>query len=853
MTRRSMRSPRSAFFAAWLLAASAAAPATTPITIDDLLDAESLGSAEFSPDGGRLVFAREMPYSQRTTWGYDDSQQVGERVFVTSLDGAATREIAASADVRYSLLPEKGWAPDGRGLLLMATTSEGYGFAYSDLGGAPVALPGRPLDYFPAFDWTADARIVYAAWPDTALQRGAHAQVIEGAAARWRDGWNGRSAPLTVSAANDVFATTVPASGRLMLAAPRRGQSAKIADGDYAAVAVAPGGRYVAAVRLAEKIPEALGLSARRGELQIFRLDADGATLLHRYEDIDTGERGALAWSPSGRRLLVAAKPAQAARAATHLYDIDASAGRRRELPAAGLSFVDPAAENLGGVLPLGWIGERPAAVAARRDTAAKDAPRSPGRLEARLEYGENENWRFDVYAFDGERASNLTAFAKTSVNAFLVPDDGARAFVVADGAAWSLTPGSAPRRLSPAGAPTVVGFGSDRRYPEPPPRTAYYHAGGVERLALYALDAQQEPQRVVLDLKSGQTTALSGEGEIAATSPDQLATVRKIRRGWTAALRLDGAGARTLAEVNAALENRAIAEAERFEYRYDGKPLIGWVLRPPGAAAGMPLPALVSVYGGLVLDAAPHGTQADVDPPAFSGQLLAAQGYAVVFPSTPLGAGAETDLMATLAGETVAAIDALAARGIVDPQRVGVMGQSFGGYSTAAILAKRSDRFKAGVAMAGIYDWTYAYGTRALEETLSGDGRISPAEMTFVEIGQPRLAKPFWIDPAPYRRNSPIFHVEHLDAPLLLLHGDMDMGITGLPGAERMYSALVRAGKKPALVRYGGEGHVAQSVGAMRDQWQRITTWFAHYVKGEGAGAAPAGPHQPAGGAAPR
>jgi hypothetical protein len=99
------------------------------------------------------------------------------------------------------------------------------------------------------------------------------------------------------------------------------------------------------------------------------------------------------------------------------------------------------------------------------------------------------------------------------------------------------------------------------------------------------------------------------------------------------------------------------------------------------------------------------------------------------------------------------------------------------------------------------------------------------------VESGQIRLAQPFWKSPDAYMRNSPAFHIEDIDAPLLLLHGDLDLGVTGLPGAERMYNLMLRAGKKPALVRYWGQGHVAQSAWALRDQWQRITTWFDHYV----------------------
>lgn len=832
--RRAPASPRRCAIAvcAALFAGAVCAELHAPITLEDLLDAEALGAVEFAPDGAHLAFARERPISQRASWGYDDAGQVGTRVFLAARDGGEARAIGAAGDARYSLLPERGWAPDGRGLLLLATTRAGYGLAYADLADAITVLPGRASGAFPVFDWIGDGRVVYAALADEAAQEGAYAQVAEGAVARWRAGWDGAAAPVVVSSESDAFATSVPPPGRLLLAAPRRAAAVAIADGDYVAVAVAPDARHLAAVRLSERIPESLNLAARRGELQLFRLDADGATLVRRYADLDVAERGGLAWSPSGKRLLIAAKPAAASRGAARLHEIDVASGARRELPAAGLTFVDPAAATLGGVLPIGWIGEQPAAVAARRQAAASAAPRSPGRLEARLEYGEGEDWRLDVYAFAGRAPENLTAFARTSVDRFLRPDGEARLLAIADGALWGLRPRRAPQRLSASDGPSVLAFGTDRRYPEPPPRAAYRRDGAGERVAIYGVEPGGAPRRFVLDLGSGRATALTGAGEIAATAPDQSTTVRRIADGWRTSLRLDGAGSRTLATVNAALAAKAVVEPERFDYLYEGRTLTGWMLRPPGSAADARLPALVSVYGGTVLDAPPRATQATIGPPVFSGQLLAAQGYAVVYPSTPLGAGADTDLMRTLAGETVAAIDALAARGAVDPRRVGLIGQSFGGYSVAAILAERSDRFRAGVAMAGIYDWLYAYGTRALAETLGGDGRMSPAEMTMVEIGQAQMAKPFWLDPAAYRRNSPIFRVERLDAPLLMLHGDMDMGVSGLPGAERMYGALVRAGKKPALVRYPGEGHVAQSAGAMRDQWQRVTAWFARYVK---------------------
>jgi dipeptidyl aminopeptidase/acylaminoacyl peptidase len=184
------------------------------------------------------------------------------------------------------------------------------------------------------------------------------------------------------------------------------------------------------------------------------------------------------------------------------------------------------------------------------------------------------------------------------------------------------------------------------------------------------------------------------------------------------------------------------------------------------------------------------------------------------------------------LADAVVAAVDAAVATGRVDAKRVGIMGQSYGGYSTAAILTKRSDRFAAGVSLAGIYDFFHAYGNRPLPMVFS-DELLNIALAKITEGGQGQLGKPFWLARDAYVRNSPIFHVETLDTPLLMLHGDFDIGSTDLYGAERMYTALSRAGKAPTLIHYWGEGHVAQSGVAMRDQWMRIKIWFDHHLKG--------------------
>lgn len=630
-----------------------------------------------------------------------------------------------------------------------------------------------------------------------------------------------------------------------MLANPRDGSVRRLATGDYYALAASPDGHHVAAVRAAERLSSPINISSQRGELQILDLNAQGqASLQYRYPDIDTVALtmagNSLAWSPSGDRLLTVGTPAGKDRSNTNLYVVDVDNGQIDTLEAPKeLSFVNTTISAVGLTLPMGWVDDRPVAVAAHRFEAAT----SDSSLQAKthVDYGGIHGWRFDVYAFGTDRpARNLTAFAKASVNQFLTASNGSSLLVVADGALWKLVSGQKPTRLTQQDAPRILGFGTGGSYPMPVPGPVYSRTPTQERVGLTAL-VDGEPKRVVLDIKSGELTRLAVRGDIVSTAPNQLETLSKLDQGWTSTLLLnDMAGnEHVVLGVNVALKDKVVAKVKPFKFTYEGKPLVGWVVLPSHAEPGVPLPAVVSVYGGAIYGAKPpRAAESNPEFPllALSGQLLAAQGYAVIFPSTPVGQGSTTNVMATLAGEAVAAADALAIKGVIDPRRVGVVGQSFGGYSAAAILAERSDYFRAGVSMAGIYGWIASYGMLRMDQILGNDGNISDLEIRTVENGQIRLGKPFWKAPEAYIRNSPIFRVEDINAPLLMLHGDLDLADTGLPVAMRMYNALLRAdgNKQFALVRYWGQGHVAESAWAIRDQWSRITHWFDHYLKSD-------------------
>lgn len=818
------------------LAVSGLATAADRITVEDLLNGESLDSSwsgsAFSPDGRLLAYTVDAAPARRPTWGYETaSLQTKARVFVAA-GGAAPREIRSTPTEFYSLAPVDAWSPDGRSLLLVATARERYGLARYEPGRGDITpIPGRIANSFiPTFAWLPDGRLAYATIPDDVRQSRAGTQTLNELAARWGSTWSGTAAAVTVHSANPVFAATEPRPGSLMLAGAHGDSAYRIADGDYVSLAASPSGRHLGAVASGALVSDPLNWNGRLGELRIFALSADAAKPMPVAGGVDVVMYGGLSWSPSGRTLLVVGRPEEAKTRETRLYLVDPANGKPRVLDTPGLSFVNP--DPAIGTYPVGWLGERVVAIAAHeaKNATGLFAPSLTG--SGTLEYGQGSNQRTDLFAFPKGRPENLTAFAKGPVSQF-VTTGGGTLLTVVDGALWQLQPGRTAKRLTPEST-QVLGFGVDRRNPPQRAQTAYYREGKAERVSLSVL-VDGKPARRNFDLPAGRLEALPASGDIVVSAPDRRTVLTRTEDGWTSSFVLDDGTPHPLVTVNGGLKGKAVAEVEKFDYTAGGRKLNGFVLWPPGAPRDTKLPVVVSVYGGMVYgDQPPPHARPAIDVPAFSGQLLAAEGYAVVYASTPLGRGAHSDQPAQLADAVVAAIDALAARGgRIDPQHVGVMGQSYGGFSTAALLAQRSDRFKAGVSLAGLYDFFHAYGQRSFEEMFS-DEPLGTVAAKFVEEGQGQLGKPFWQAPEAYLRMSPIFHVDTLDAPLLMLHGDLDMGGTDLAGAERMYTALLRAGKKPALVHYWGEGHVAQSGAAMRDQWMRITAWFGHYLKGE-------------------
>ena len=302
-------------------------------------------------------------------------------------------------------------------------------------------------------------------------------------------------------------------------------------------------------------------------------------------------------------------------------------------------------------------------------------------------------------------------------------------------------------------------------------------------------------------------------------------------------------AAPRALMQHNQHLADITWGERRMIDYRHaDGTALKMAVLLPADYDPARRYPTLMWVYGGY----SPSGIDDYFLDPHMPGlynlELYASRGYVVAIPAIPIPRGeAPSEPLAALPGGVLPAIDKLVELGIADNERVGVFGQSFGGYTVSALVAQ-TDRFKAAAAIAGATDIATNYGAfdpaargwPGIDQDMAVNGTIYEAGLGFK------------IDPATdpelYRRNSPLTFADRIQTPLLLIHGELDTRAP-LSQPEALYSLLRRKGRPARLLRYWGENHsLANSPANIRDVTRELIDWFDLHLKQGGYAEAPLG-----------
>ena len=275
------------------------------------------------------------------------------------------------------------------------------------------------------------------------------------------------------------------------------------------------------------------------------------------------------------------------------------------------------------------------------------------------------------------------------------------------------------------------------------------------------------------------------------------------------------------LTHINPQTGKLAFGKTRLIRWRgIDGQELKGGLLLPANYEQGKRYPLIVDVYGGSFRSATSFRF-------GLSGsgvenlQLLATRGYAVLLPDTPLNKGTPMkDLLKTVIPGVDRAIDI----GVADPDRLGVMGHSYGGYSTLSLIVQTT-RFKAAVDSAGPADLISFYGDLDKSGAAGGIG--------WSETGQGGMVGSPWEFRDRYIENSPLFYLDRVETPVLIVQGDMD---PIWKQADEVFVALRRLGKEVVYAKYAGEEHWegTWSLANAKDYWSRVFDWFDQHLEGE-------------------
>jgi dipeptidyl aminopeptidase/acylaminoacyl peptidase len=162
---------------------------------------------------------------------------------------------------------------------------------------------------------------------------------------------------------------------------------------------------------------------------------------------------------------------------------------------------------------------------------------------------------------------------------------------------------------------------------------------------------------------------------------------------------------------------------------------------------------------------------------------------------------------------------------GIADPARIGVMGQSYGGYSVLCLITQ-TNIFHAAVARAAEGDLIGQYSHM---RGASGDA----VGIDWAENGQGRMGGTPWQFKQRYVENSPVFYLDRVETPLLLIHGNQDPTVPSYL-ADEIFIGLRRLGKDVTYAKYMREDHWEGdwAYEDMRDALERILDYFDRHLK---------------------
>lgn len=251
-----------------------------------------------------------------------------------------------------------------------------------------------------------------------------------------------------------------------------------------------------------------------------------------------------------------------------------------------------------------------------------------------------------------------------------------------------------------------------------------------------------------------------------------------------------------------------------------DGMTIEGLVTYPSAYRAGTRVPLLVIVHGG---PAGVFSRNFVGAPTAFPLAGFAARGFAVLRANVRGSTGYGYDFRAANVRDwgggdyrdILAGVDHLIAQGVADPERLGIMGWSYGGYMTSWIITQ-TNRFKAATVGAGVTNLMSFTGTADIPSFLPSYFGGEVWEDGGLEL---------------WSAHSAMFKVKGVTTPTLILHGENDLRVPISQGFE-LHNALKRQGVTVQMVTYPRQPHGIQEPKLLQDAMERNLEWFERWIK---------------------
>lgn len=808
-----------------------------PLRIADLFELESVGRYyggpySFAPDGQSLAFTRVRAsktlrdHKLEFLWG-----NAGADVWLQAAPGQAPVNLThGERDGAGWWGPQ--WSPDGQWLTVLSTkTGDNVTlWTWERATGQLRQLTTRGVDlsevHVRPVLWVDERHVLCPVLPVGEQPQGMRLEIQTPAiaSAAWPKVRKGTEVTASVLNSGVVPDLSQRPQGELLLIDVTDGSSRVVAAGSTQGWRLSPTGKHVAFLRqvgvYTPKADQALPFGASGTfTVEVRRIDgaavkAVGALPTDVLED-------SLRWSSDATELAFLSF-AGSHDAAPELYRLTVDTGRLSKLPLRKLDAAP--AVRLSPQLEWTSAGDL-IVLAAQRQGDVRPAVDS------------RRDWWMIPRA--GGAPRNLSGQMK-QVPKRLWPQQGRSAFFgLAAGEIWRVLPAKASVQNLTAQVETpvteiawpIVTNNGIEQWPQP---------DATYTQAAFSVRGAATSEYFRLDLASGRIVSLrkpAANAALVAFEPRSGVAVYSAadRDGafiWRQAPSGTGPssdGVDELMAANTFLRNVVEGEFKSIEYvSLNGEPLKAWLILPVGYQPGKRYPLLTWVYAGSVAGPVPPSYQSIGQLSSLSMQIPAANGYVVLMPSMPLKReGLTDDPMLELPNGVLPAVDKVVELGFADPQRLFLMGQSFGGFSTYGLVTQ-TQRFKAAVSLAGLSNLISLYG--------QFDARLRyteyPQEMLFqaalMESAQVRMGGPPWKDLGRYIRNSPVFFVDRVQTPLMIIQGDMDY--VALQQGEEFFMSLYRQGKRAQFVRYWGEGHVLSSPANIKDMWRRVFAWFDEF-----------------------